>query len=211
MLLAGTNPSAAARTASARQRGALPAFSMEGKVRPGLSYCSSRFRLTLSDSQVCVVTGAARGVRPTRSKHPQLPLTPKVPQLGNLFAHTLVESGCNAIVLLDVDVKHAEEAAVELEQKFVKDGLAKEGEIAALGLGCDVANEELVKKAFDAIREMFGRIDVLVTAAGIVGTCKLRFAGAAEAPANPPEPLFRKHSRRGLPFRQVPQADGHQC
>ncbi|KAK4700593.1 hypothetical protein P7C70_g5655, partial [Phenoliferia sp. Uapishka_3] len=37
-----------------------------------------------------------------------------------------------------------------------------------MGLGCDVANEDNVKDCFRQIVEKFGRVDVLVTAAGIV-------------------------------------------
>ncbi|KAM0746880.1 NAD(P)-binding protein [Meredithblackwellia eburnea MCA 4105] len=100
-------------------------------------------------NKVCVVTGAARG-------------------LGNLFARTFAESGSNAIAILDLDSSQAAQSARELEEWFVEHGQAKEGEIECLGLGCDVSDEASVKKAFEEVKERFGRIDVLVTAAGIV-------------------------------------------
>ncbi|KAI5474749.1 D-arabinitol dehydrogenase [Pseudohyphozyma bogoriensis] len=100
-------------------------------------------------NKVCVVTGAARG-------------------LGNLFARTFAESGSNAVVILDLDQTQAETAAKDLEDWFVEHGQAKAGEISALGLGCDVGNEEDVQRCFKTVVEKYGRVDVLVTAAGIV-------------------------------------------
>ncbi|RXK42607.1 d-arabinitol 2-dehydrogenase [Tremella mesenterica] len=101
------------------------------------------------EGKVCVVTGAARG-------------------LGNMMARTFVESGADAIVLIDLRKEDAELAAKDLTDWFVEHGEAKPGEIRALGLGCDVANEQSVKDTFAAIKEKFGRLDCLVTAAGIV-------------------------------------------
>ncbi|GAA5938545.1 hypothetical protein JCM3775_002155 [Rhodotorula graminis] len=99
--------------------------------------------------KVCVVTGAARG-------------------LGNLMARTFAESGSNRIVILDLDKKMAETAAVELVEWFEEHGQAQKGEIQAIGLGCDVSNEQEVKDCFATVVDKFGRVDVLVTAAGIV-------------------------------------------
>lgn len=101
------------------------------------------------ENKVCVVTGAARG-------------------LGNMMARTLVESGATQVVIIDLNPSDAETAARELADWFVAEGEAAEGEIEAIGLGADVANEESVKAAFGAIKDKFGRVDVLVTAAGIV-------------------------------------------
>ncbi len=95
------------------------------------------------------MTGAARG-------------------LGNLFARTFVESGANQIVILDLDQKQAEVAADELVAWFEENGQVKKGEVSALGLGCDVSKEEQVQACFKAVVEKYGRVDVLVTAAGIV-------------------------------------------
>ncbi|KAL7423653.1 hypothetical protein Q5752_001234 [Cryptotrichosporon argae] len=102
------------------------------------------------EGKVCVVTGAARG-------------------LGNMFARTFVESGADTIVLIDLNQADAERAAEELEAWFVENGEAKPGEIQALGLGANVADEASVAAAFKKIDEKFGgRVDAVVTAAGIV-------------------------------------------
>lgn len=124
------------------------------------------FLTLLPSLQVCVVTGAARG-------------------LGNLFARTFAESGSNAIAILDLDQTQAETAAKDLTDWFEEHGQAKKGEIAAIGLGCDVGNEEAVQEAFKKIVHKFGRIDVLVTAAGIVGM----FRQYASAPFDLPDTL----------------------
>jgi NAD(P)-dependent dehydrogenase (short-subunit alcohol dehydrogenase family) len=44
--------------------------------------------------------------------------------------------------------------------RSVEHGEAAPGEIQAMGLGCDVANENSVKETFQAIKDKFGRIDV---------------------------------------------------
>lgn len=62
----------------------------------------------------------------------------------------------------------AEDSAADLVDWFEKHGEAKKGEIEAIGLGVDVSNEDEVKAAFAKVVEKFGRVDVLVTAAGIV-------------------------------------------
>ena len=99
--------------------------------------------------QVCVVTGAARG-------------------LGNLIARTLVESGANALAIIDLDGPTSEAAAKDVVDWFIEHGEAAKGEVHAIGLGCDVSNEDQVKATIAKIADHFGRIDVLVTAAGIV-------------------------------------------
>ncbi|GAA5976416.1 hypothetical protein JCM11641_006005 [Rhodosporidiobolus odoratus] len=123
--------------------------SMEG---PGVDVGRHTRRTLASFSmtgKVVVVTGAARG-------------------LGNLFARTFAESGSNAVAILDLDGQMAKDAATDLVTWFEEHGQAKKGEIEAIGLGCDVSNEQQVKDCFQAVKEKFGRIDVLVTAAGIV-------------------------------------------
>jgi len=65
-------------------------------------------------------------------------------QLGNLIARTFAESGSNAVVILDLDQKMAEQAADDLVKWFVEHGQAKEGEISAIGL---VATSQ-TKRAF---------------------------------------------------------------
>ena len=63
---------------------------------------------------------------------------------------------------MDLDGKLAQEAAKDLEEWFVSHGQAKPHEIEAIGVGCNVANEDEVKAAMAKIIEKFGRIDVLV-------------------------------------------------
>lgn len=117
---------------------------------PGHGRHSKRTLATLSmEGKVCVVTGAGRG-------------------LGNMMARTFVESGADKIVLIDLKADEASDAAKDLVDWFVTHGEAKNGEIDALGLGCDVSSEDSVKEAFGKIKERFGRVDVCVTAAGIV-------------------------------------------
>lgn len=84
------------------------------------------------------------------------------------MARTLVESGANALAILDLDPKTSEEAAKDVEVWFEEHGGAKKGEVKAIGLGCDVSNEEAVKDCMQKVVDTFGKIDVLVTAAGIV-------------------------------------------
>lgn len=93
-----------------------------------------------------------------------------------MIARTFAESGSNAVVILDLDQKMAEQAADDLVKWFVEHGQAKEGEISAIGLGCDVANEESVQSCFKTVVDKYGRVDVLVNAAGIVGKSPLYFA-----------------------------------
>ncbi|KAK4050326.1 hypothetical protein OIO90_005119 [Microbotryomycetes sp. JL221] len=99
--------------------------------------------------KVCVVTGAARG-------------------LGNLMARTFAESGSNAVVIMDLDGELAKKAASDLVEWAEEHVGAKKGEVSAVGMGCDVGNEDQVKECFNEIVKKYGRVDVLVTAAGIV-------------------------------------------
>lgn len=100
--------------------------------------------------KVCAVTGAARG-------------------LGNVMARAFIESGASDLAILDLDRDVAAGAAREIDEYFVSEGLAQPGELTVVGIGCDVADEASVARAFTDIKEVFGgRLDVLVTAAGIV-------------------------------------------
>lgn len=84
------------------------------------------------------------------------------------MARTLVESGANALAIIDLDPEISKQAAKDVEEWFVKHGGAKKGEIKAIGIGCDVSNEESVKNAMQNVVDEFGHIDVLVNSAGIV-------------------------------------------
>lgn len=85
------------------------------------------------------------------------------------MARTFAESGSNAVVIMDVNEAMAKEAAADLVSWFEEHGGAKKGEISSIGIGCDVGNEQEVIDAFKFITDKYGRVDVLVTAAGIVG------------------------------------------
>lgn len=52
---------------------------------------------------------------------------------------------------------------------FEEHGGVKVGDIDAVGYACDVSDEDAVIDTFERIVDRYGRIDVLVTAAGIVG------------------------------------------
>ncbi|KDN37043.1 hypothetical protein RSAG8_10396, partial [Rhizoctonia solani AG-8 WAC10335] len=101
------------------------------------------------EGKVCVVTGAARG-------------------LGNLFARTFVESGCTKIVLMDLKQEDAQKAADDLVEWFVEHGDIQRGKITAIGIGCDVGNEDSVKAGFAEVVNRFGKVDSVVASAGIV-------------------------------------------
>lgn len=48
----------------------------------------------------------------------------------------------------------------------VGQGEVKQGDLDVIGYGCNVADEDAVKRVFADIKQKFGRVDVLVTAAG---------------------------------------------
>lgn len=49
---------------------------------------------------------------------------------------------------------------------LVDHGDIEPGEVTAIGIGCDVANEESVKEGFEKIVKRFGKVDALVASAG---------------------------------------------
>ncbi|KAG8745597.1 hypothetical protein FRC10_007488 [Ceratobasidium sp. 414] len=117
-------------------------------IGPGHGRHQARTLASFSmEGKVCVVTGAARG-------------------LGNLFARTFVESGCTSIVLMDLKQEDAQRAADDLVKWSVVHGDIEPGAVTAIGIGCDVANEDSVKAGFDIVVKRFGKIDALVASAG---------------------------------------------
>jgi 3-oxoacyl-[acyl-carrier protein] reductase len=90
-----------------------------------------------SEKPVAVVTGAAQGI-------------------GAATARRLASDGMN-VALLDLK---------EDEAKQVADELTAAGH-EALAIGCDVASEEQVEAAFAKIGDTWGRVDVLVSNAGV--------------------------------------------
>jgi len=92
------------------------------------------------EGQVALITGGARG-------------------LGYTIARRLGQEGAR-VALLDRDARAGEDARTRL---------AREG-IEALFLAGDVAEEADVERAVQAVVEQWGRLDVLVNNAGILGT-----------------------------------------
>jgi len=76
--------------------------------------------------------------------------------LGRAYALALAEAGAS-VVVADVDADVAEEAAGEIEAVGGK----------AVAVGADVSNSQDTEKMAQSCLESFGRIDVLVTNAGI--------------------------------------------
>lgn len=90
------------------------------------------------EGRTAVVTGAAGGI-------------------GVAVVEKLAEMG-TSVALLDMNHTAAIEAAGSLSDQGIK----------AIGIHCDVTNEDSVKKAFDEVRSHFGTIDILINNAGII-------------------------------------------
>ena len=97
--------------------------------------------------QVAMVTGAARGI-------------------GFGVAARLHASGA-AVCLIDRDEEGARTAALRLDPSGAQ----------AIGIGADVASEAAVQSTVAAIIGRFGKIDILVTAAGIFPACPFEELG----------------------------------
>lgn len=93
--------------------------------------------LTVKD-KVCVITGAASGI-------------------GFAIARRFIEDGAK-IVIADLNADGAAKAAAEL---------AKAGPGEAIGIAMDVTNEDQVNAGIGKVIDTWGRIDVLVSNAGI--------------------------------------------
>lgn len=52
---------------------------------------------------------------------------------------------------------------------FEDSGITQSGELEVQGYGCDVSDEKAVIATMEQIVRRFGRIDVMISAAGIVG------------------------------------------
>jgi len=91
------------------------------------------------ENQVAIITGAAEG-------------------LGKGIAARLASEGA-AIALFDINEKLLNESAHELQSKGCK----------ASPYCVDVASEEMVKKSIQDVETIYGKIDIMVNAAGIVG------------------------------------------
>lgn len=91
------------------------------------------------ENQVAVISGGAEG-------------------LGKAVALRLASEGAR-IVLFDVNEKKLTETVRVLESRG----------IAVLGRCVDIADEQAVKSGYKAAEEKFGKIDVVINSAGIVG------------------------------------------
>src|SRR5436305_12390716 len=89
------------------------------------------------DNKVAVVTGAASGI-------------------GTEIARTFVREGAR-VVIADLNQAGADATAAELGGP----------ERRAIGVGMDVMSEEQVEEGIAKVVEAFGRIDILVSNAGI--------------------------------------------
>jgi 3-hydroxybutyrate dehydrogenase len=87
--------------------------------------------------KVAIVTGAASGI-------------------GKEIAHHFAREGAH-VAIADLNMAAAEKAAGELES----------ARGAAMGIEMDVANEAQVQRGVDEVAKKFGRIDILVSNAGI--------------------------------------------
>nr|WP_245445683.1 3-hydroxybutyrate dehydrogenase [Mesorhizobium kowhaii] len=87
--------------------------------------------------KVVVITGAASGI-------------------GKEIALTFAREGAK-VVIADLDLKAAQETALEIDPAAQR----------ALGVGMDVSNEEQVESGMARAIETFGRLDVLVSNAGV--------------------------------------------
>lgn len=88
--------------------------------------------------QVCVVTGAASGI-------------------GAAIAHTLAEVGAR-VALLDRDAEGSERVAAELRASGTQ----------AVGIACDVSNEDSVREAAARVLAEFGPCNALINNAGML-------------------------------------------
>ncbi|MGA2024006.1 MAG: 3-hydroxybutyrate dehydrogenase [Steroidobacteraceae bacterium] len=100
--------------------------------------------------KVALVTGAASG-------------------LGEAIAHTFAHAGAS-VAIADVDAHGAERVAAQLRQEGGQ----------AIGVPMDVTDESQVEQGMARVIEAFGRIDVLVSNAGVQVIAPLEELGFAE-------------------------------
>ena len=91
------------------------------------------------EGKVAMITGAAQG-------------------LGAALAERLATSGTN-LIIVDVNAEGAQATAASIAQAHG---------VKAIGLGCDITDEAQVAAAFATAAETFGKLDILVSNAGIV-------------------------------------------
>src|SRR3989338_7729926 len=84
--------------------------------------------------------------------------------IGSAMAQALAELGAN-IVLLDINKQQADEVAAHL---------TKEHGVEVLTLAVDLGNDEQVRAVPEQVTKKFGRLDILVNNAALVGTSNLK-------------------------------------
>jgi len=102
--------------------------------------------------RIAVVTGAGSG-------------------LGRSIAIGLAKAGA-MVALLDIDTKAAEQTAARLRREFLNSKI----EIlksSIMVVQCDVTSETSVRKAFSAVLDNWGGLDILVNAAGVAPAYEL--------------------------------------
>ena len=96
------------------------------------------------ENQVAVISGGADG-------------------LGKGIAARIASEGCN-VVLFDINEKLLQQTVSD----FKKMGYTAEGVVV------DIASENSVKQGIDQVENRFGKIDIMVNAAGIVGPTAIK-------------------------------------
>ncbi|KAF8323647.1 uncharacterized protein EI90DRAFT_3145821 [Cantharellus anzutake] len=96
--------------------------------------------------QVCVITGAARG-------------------LGYSFAEAFIESGSTRVALVDLSPDATEAAATNLSEWATEKGI---GPVEVVAYPLNVTDERAVQESMGKIVEKWGKIDCILTAAGVV-------------------------------------------
>lgn len=85
-------------------------------------------------------------------------------QIGMAMGESLAEAGAQVIVL-DMDKALAEKAASRLESKFA---------LGHIGLAVDLADKAMIASVPSVIDNHFGKLDVLINCAALVGSSKLK-------------------------------------
>nr|MBP9479730.1 SDR family NAD(P)-dependent oxidoreductase [Sebaldella sp.] len=83
--------------------------------------------------------------------------------LGAFLSEGLAKEGYD-VVVADLNQESAVGTAKDIEGKY---------KVSTLGVKVDAANEDDVNKMMDAIKEKFGRVDLLVYSAGIARSYKI--------------------------------------
>ena len=128
-------------------------------VRVGSSWITNRAHITTIDALLEVVRGemAGRSERPRPFPKPALPFSGKVALItgaasgiGRACAEAFSEAGAAVVAL---DIRSDVEALFDEEMQK--------------GLVCDVTDEDALRKAVDEAVRLFGRLDIVVSNAGI--------------------------------------------